>query len=498
MESISNFASAYTLLLSLLIATVLTIVALSQQSIRLWLRDFWVTFPWVGTIIQLAKDPTSGNNGWTRAEDKLCSIYKSFIPNILSKSEFAQRLQYINKSTDSGYVPTVLWVWILLILLIIAEGLGFSYLLSTWMASEGSANTLMNFAYTLSIVIGSILAVIMHAAGHQFRRTQLLRSCFKCYKETGGKEYGTSNIQLDQDQSVDDESPEYRQILNRVIDHGQDKGSYTVSYIASLVILVLFAVTFYMRVQHMERELIQETTQQSTEQRANPFDMPLPTDITNQQTQTDDKATKEATSALKSEGVAAFFMLGFIFIITQIVAIGVGYKFGFVGKHSKAAFKATGGFSTYNDYNNHFQPRIDLVNGRLKDLQQRMESNSHVKMTLTKTFYDYLREKAKEEKDQNSQINSERNIATLPQTTIAPSSSSLSAQSVPPVADLEIAKADISRLENKKLQQDYFLALTADMQAELKPWLKQRKEEEAEAARQEAKAREKTELADLF
>ncbi|MCH4590639.1 hypothetical protein, partial [Achromobacter xylosoxidans] len=42
------------------------------------------------------------------------------------------------KASDKGQKPAPLFIWALLVVLVIAEGIGFSYMLSSWMASEAS------------------------------------------------------------------------------------------------------------------------------------------------------------------------------------------------------------------------------------------------------------------------------------------------------------------------------------------------------------------------
>lgn len=488
MESISSFAAAYATLLSLLVATAMVIIALSQQRVRFWLRDFWVTFPVLGNIAQLAKDRTSSKDGWTRAEEKLCAIYKPYIV-LLSESTFNERIEYLRKSADLGRAPTPMWVWVLLVVLVIAEGLGFSYLLGSWMAREGSANTHTLLMFAIVLVLCVILVALTHAAGHQYYRTSLLRSCFKRYKDTGGNEYASRQIALKDEQSKDDNEPDYKQIANRVAKHSHDKGSYAAGIIAIVAIAFIAVVSTYMRVQNLESELSKETSLQQPQAAANPFSkLPLPTDVATPQRQADAKAAAETTSATEKEGLAAFAMLGFIFVITQIVGMGAGYKYGFAGKESLDAYRATGGYSTYDDYWAYFQPIRDLINARLKDLQQRMEEHSHTKLALSKTFDDFLFE-------QSEQSNSIRRNIDKPRNGPASAGETAKlAQSAPDEPSIEMAKSELSRLADKKQQQDYFLSLPTHLQSELKPWLKQRKEE---AARKEAESKA-AELDELF
>lgn len=493
LESISSFASEYARLLWSVAALSLAIVAFSQQRVRFWVRDFWVTFPFLGDITRLAKDNTRGNPGWMNAEEKLCAIYKPYIV-LLNESKFNERIEYMRKAADLGRTPTPAWVWILLVVLVIAEGLGFSYLLGSWMAREGSANTHTLLMFAIVLVLCVILVALTHTAGHQYYRTSLLRACFKRYKDVAGKEYTSQQLALKDKQSIDDHQPDYIQTANRVAKHSHDKGSYAAGIIAVIAIAFIAITSTVMRWQNLEGELIRETTQQTQASTGNPFgNLPLPTEISAPQKKADEKAGSEASNATEKEGLTAFAMLAFIFVITQIVGMGAGYKYGFVGRETLEAFKATGGFSTYDAYWARFEPIMDLINARLKDLQQRMEEHSHQKLSLSKTFRDYLVEH--QESSHRARTAIDRTPASLPDT-----STSLAPAAVPneSAITLEQAKSTLENLADKQAQKDYFVSLPADLQSELKPWLKQRKEEEIARQAAAAKVREQAELADLF
>lgn len=491
MEEIRSFITAYSTVLGAVLATALAVVVLSRQRVRFWLRDFWVTFPFFGDIARLAKDSTKGNDGWMRAEEKLCGIYKPYLV-LFDESTFNERIEYLRKSADLGRAPTPMWAWVLLVVLVIAEGLGFSYLLGSWMAREGSANTHTLLMLAIVLVLCVILVALTHAAGHQYYRTSLLRSCFQRFKDTGGREYAVQLIALKDAQTKDDSAPDYKQIVNRVAKHSHDKGSYTAVVIAVIAIVFIGVVSTYMRMQNLEAEMSRETALQQSPAAGNPFasvqldvgrdqvQLTLPADVTAPQQQADDKAKSETSSATEKEGLAAFAMIGFIFVITQIVGIGAGYKYGFAGKESKEAYRATGGYSTYDDYWAYFEPIRDLVNGRLKGLQQRLEQDSHTQFNLSKTFDDYLLEQKRRSEEMRGGI--DRSIQRP-----------RSDEGLVPDA-VGAAKAELSRMTDKKQQQEYFQGLDAPVQEALKPWLKQRKEE---AARKEAETKA-AELEDLF
>lgn len=479
---------------SIVVAALLIMAYIANQRFKLWVVDFWATLPVIGTIARLSHDKTNGNNGWLRAEEKLCSTYKPFVNHIDAKM-FNQRIEYLRKSADLGRKPTPMWAWFLLVILVIAEGLGFSYLLGSWMAREGSANTHTLLMFAIVLVLCVILVALTHFAGHQGYRTSLLRSCFARFKELGSDAYSVRRVALKDDQDIDSGEPEFRQITNRVAKHSSDKGSYAAVVIAIIAIVFITIVSTYMRVQNMEAEMARNVTGEApmaadSQASGNPFAaMLLPESVTKAQNDADDQAKKEEREAFTNEGLAAFAMLAFIFAITQIVGMGTGYKYGFAGLESEKAFQVTGGFSTHDDYMSYHRPLIDLVNGRLRDLQQRIESQSHTKLSLKKSFDDFLRE-------QRAQEGMEDPRASLPIAPTAPAPAQASVAAAPtadvaapvvPVAQglsLEAIQQEMLRFNNTAAEKAYFLSLPDSMRSNpaLLAWLKERKAARAATA----------------
>lgn len=483
MDSILEFATRNIAAIGFFAATALVLMAyIASNRFQFWVTDFWVTFPLIGPMARLSKDITHGANGWMRAEESLCGKYKTYC-NLLPRQLFNERTEYLRKAADLGRRPTPFWVLGLLVILVIAEGLGFSYLLGTWMAREGSENTHTLLMFAIVLVLCVILVAITHFAGKQFYRTSLLRSCFKRFKERGGDDYSVRRVKLDESQAFDDQAPEFKQIINRVALHSHDKGSYAGMTIAVITILSIAVISTYMRMQNFEGELLRDTT--LTEQSAhvsasNPFgSVGLPAEVQQAQQHVDKQAQTEALNALKGESLAAFSILAVIFVVTQIVGIGAGYMYGFAGQESKDAYQELGGFSTYESYLAYYRPRRDLANSRLKDLQQRLEQSSHTPLALTKTFDDYLYEQRRNEaRDEDEpqptsgKNQDQDNIRTKPPVPPAP------------VLSVESVKAEIERINDVDGEKTYFLSLPASLRtnAELQAWLKQRKSDREAAA----------------
>jgi hypothetical protein len=355
----------------------------------LWL-NFWYSLPVIGKLARLSQDSTrlSSDQSWTNAERTLCHDYKQFI-HLTTPHEFRQQLNYLRKAQDNGRTPLAGWLTLLLAVLVVAEGLGFSYLLGTWMAMEGSPDVQKLLMLAIVFVLCVILLYITHSAGHQLYRTGLVRLCEKEWRDDGQpSDFKSDNVILDDDQSIDDKQPKYTQCVNRV-----GTGGNYFWIIAATILIVLIAVgSTQMRIKHLAGELTQETTQMAT-----PFlssgGVIMPGAVSKPQVEAENKGTADANSDRKDEGLAAFLMLAVIFIATQVVAISAGYNYGFAGKESTSAYKNTYGFSTYDSYIRFCEPFIQVARSKLQTLQQRlMERQSNKNLRLTHTLNDYLTE----------------------------------------------------------------------------------------------------------
>lgn len=506
-SEISNLISANQLAFGAIFAVGAGLWLIYQAKHNFWFRDFWVTLPLIGDVARYSKNHEKAREGWMAAEEKLCSVYKRFV-NLTSEPVFNERIEYMRNAGDLGRTPMPMSIKALLFVLVIAEGLGFSYLLGTWMAREGSANVHTMLMFAIVFVIGSILVWVTHAAGHQYYRTSLLRSCYKRYREKEGKEYSSRLVSLNDPQDVDQAQPDYVRCINRVAKNAHEKGSFGWLWVAGLFIAAIFVLSTYMRYQNMNHELTIEARQQqeqSTQLANDPFaGMTLPDEVTQPQREADRKLDQEILDSTKGEGLAANIMLGLIFVVTQIVGFGAGYKYGFVGRETykpangnnfsffwsqmDGAYVDTGGFSTYDSYWSTFEPLIDIINSRLRALQQLLQAGMHENIQLSHhTFYDYL------ESQKARSTAARRNLgADVPPPSRSNPPTDIQA---PSLAELiEKAKREIEAILDREAQIAYFQGLSAEIQNELIPWLKHRKAE-AEAA---AKRAQEAQVSELF
>lgn len=454
--------------------------------IDLWWLNFWYALPVIGKTARLAKDSSryAKDNSWTNSERTLCNDYAQFV-HVASEAEFNKRIDYMAKAGDTGRTPTPGWLFLVLGLLIIAEGMGFSYLLGSWMAMEGSENTRLLLMGGIVFVLCVVMGFLTHNAGHQLFRTNLIRRSQKEWRDDGQRSMlRSANITLKDDQHQDDNQPHYTQCVNRV---GSD-GSYVMVGIAAAAILIIAIASTVMRVKHLEGEQGRETLQAVPTAQAgaegNPFANggALPAELTAPQAAADAKAKQDISDSTQMEGLSAFLMLAFIFVVTQIVGIIAGYKWGFAGKNSKDAYKSTLGFSTYDDYNRYFSPIITNAEAKLGTLQQRLiEQTGNVGLNLKHTFEHFLTERQGNQLEQA--IVRQRQAATV--------------AAAAPTVEQVLARVDEFG-QDKEGAKQYLLSLSEEMRAQVMPLLKARKEERQRAEEAQRNAQQAQALDDVL
>jgi hypothetical protein len=207
-----------TAILTMVVLATSVVLYLSNVRVRFWWMNFWYSLPVIGKLARLSRDNTrtSRDQSWTNGERTLCHDYKQFL-HLTTESEFRKRLVYLSKAHDLGRTPLPGWLILLLATLVIAEGLGFSYLLGSWMAMEGSENTRQLLMVAIVFVLCVILLFITHSAGHQLYRTSLVNRCNKEWRDDGQPgNFKSGSMMLNDDQSKDDQHSEYTQVVNRV------------------------------------------------------------------------------------------------------------------------------------------------------------------------------------------------------------------------------------------------------------------------------------------
>lgn len=232
-------------------------------------------------------------------------------------------------------------------------------------------------------------------AGHQLYRTNLIKSCIKKRNEKRGESGSFKNTELDDDQTLDDRAPPYMQTLNRV----GESGNYVWLIVACFLIVAIAIGSTWMRFGHLHTMQGNETVGSvASDGGTNPF-ANTPRDLVAPQTEANTRASEDLKSSETQEFGAAFIMLAVVFVVTQIVGIGTGYKYGFAGVYSRkkikgvwsGAYETTSGFTSYDGMCHYYKPRIQIAQARLKTLQHNLaQQQADHSLPLNKKFIDFM------------------------------------------------------------------------------------------------------------
>ena len=344
------------------------------------LTDWAYRMPLVGRLARYSGDYSETRHGtWLNSEARLCHDYAQHL-TCMPRDEFENHAEYLRKCYDNGRKPMPLWAWALFGVLLIAEAFGFSFMLAQWMAMEATENTAMLITGAIVLVLSGILLWVTHSAGHQLYRTRLLRSCFQQFQAHGlhdqgnrqrNRRYTSHIVSLSQDQSIDDDQPHHVQCANRVATSPHDTGSYGWVWMALGLIIVIAVLSTVLRIETLYSSGEVAQAQEGFFGGGGGVDA-------------DQQQAKEYAA------ITSFGILATIFVVTQFVGMGIGYKFGFAGRESKQAYGLTRGCPDYETYYRPINRRTSTAKARLASLHARMERQMPGEIDWSRDFLTFI------------------------------------------------------------------------------------------------------------
>lgn len=448
----------------------------------------------------LSKKVSVDPDGWTKGEKTLCGDFKKFIP-AMDRAEFENSKEYLKKAGDLGRTPIPFWLILVIGLLIIAEGMGFSFLLGTFIAPEGTADTYALLMVAIVLTLCIVLGFIMHFAGHQLHRTRLIANCRRDWLETNSsdnKPFKTDEIGVHQNQGIDDADPPYTQIANRV----GDRGSYAMVIIAALTISAIAFGSTYMRMKGLDKARADETLGKAAVSQSAPIGNPfasksadgLPAEVVASNDSATAKGASQSQDAGTIEAYSAFGILGVIFVITQIVAITAGFKWGFAGKEGKSAYERTRGFASWTQVKEVKDAFIEPVEELTSALHSKFQGGNR-KLTVH-TFKQYIAKSSMDEEASTVQKDvskpaanttvavpplRESDIVGGPEAQPAPPQQ---APSMPSDGSVQLHLNALDALSSKEDKQAYVARQSAGVREQIVDAVKARKQAEAAALKE--------------
>lgn len=507
-------------IVSVLLAMI--VMAALWEKLKWWWLNTWVSFPLIGRITTLSKDLNRDtiDKAWFKAEKALCRDYKKFI-RIQDEHDFNEKIEYLTKSGDNGRKPTPTWIWVLTVAMVFVEAMGFSYVLAGYTLPGASENMQQTGAYGIAFLISIILVALTHFAGHELHQSSHIKNARREWTEDGRKsKFTTGNLPLAKPQSTDDGQPAYTQLANRVGTHE----SYKIAWLTVVFVVVVAVFATYVRGQVLEKTLHEDVVGKSAQMNIaitantdglnmavkNGGNPTLPDADVAQNQAAKDKVVMDETNIDRHGGWGTFIVLAFVFVFLQILGVIFGFRWGFAGQNSAAAYQAIGGgrYTTYADVREHYKEIADTAQAKLENLQQRlMARNADIGtdgMHTTKSFYDFMALSRQEEaRDHASERQHTAQKAVLNQAPaaapVAPSAVPVAETPAPAVLPtIDEAIRRLESLQDKDAKKDYIHSLPQLLQGDVLKAIKAAKEAKAAQKENGARAKLDAELDDLL
>lgn len=497
-----------------LVSVVLALFVISMMwtKIKWWWHNTWYSFPLIGKITSLSHDTNrdTTDSSWFKAEKTLCRDYKKFI-RIQDEHDFNEKVTYLTKAGDNGRDGTPSLIWVLTVALVFVEAMGFSYVLAGFTLPGASENLQQTGALGIAFLLSVILVAFTHFSGHELYKSSKIKSARQEWIETGRKgKIITGTVPLARQQSIDDNQPGYVQLMNRV----DTQPSYLISILTAVVVIVVAIGATYVRGQVLEKTLHQQATGQtgtgaevSVKLSKDGLNMSgketsqgirLPAEDAAENRRADEKAVADDISIDRHGGWGTFIVLAFIFVFLQILGVFFGFRWGFAGKDSPAAYRAIGAgrYSSYADVREHYKDIADTAQSKLEHLQQKLMNRNSLSGTdglhTTKAFYDFMdaervRETAERAKELHHAAQRDAMARTQATNAATPSSSphAATAFATTPQETLDVAMQKLHTLgDDKESKKAYIQSLPDDLNGQVKLALKAQKEAAARKASQ--------------
>lgn len=377
-------------------------------AVSLWWKGFKYHNFLFGKLRSLAKNPdTSGR--WFHSETVVCQDYAELYSQIHKDGDYYEASKkYLSIVGESGRKPLGTLLMLGLFAVLVLEAWGFSYTMAGFIDLSASENTRVIMTWIVAIAFAVILAFLTHMMGHELYRNGILGRIRNNWQVDDTKSRPRTLDDIDFDYEIDNftdlNEPKYKQRLNR-LDVNSPRKKHTFTIGAVLAIIVIGVIITFVRVKTLEVAQTQDTMCQPSSSITNNTSTSLddlynsapPPPIESQQIAAEavNKGESEICQATKEGSWATFGMLAILFIVLQVFATWVSFKFGFVGKHSKSAWKNTHKFNTKNQYETAMDAQAKKVTQRaqktLGDLQSRM-AKVLIDSTMNSSVSDLLKQ----------------------------------------------------------------------------------------------------------
>ncbi|MFH1806549.1 MAG: hypothetical protein ABID63_16840 [Pseudomonadota bacterium] len=438
MNEIFAFIMAYRTIISAVVLTAVLVLLIINwwDEVKLFFKSMLYSLPVIGKTARLSKDISIRKNGWFASEGTLCDDFSGDIRRIAADPDMYDKSKsYLGKIQELGRSELGFFMRLLLIAMVFVEALGFAYILSGYTLPGASEQLQVQGSFLIAFLISAVLVYLTHQSGHELHKRGLIKKVRIWWMhdtdENRPNLFGRTNKVTLENDHLDDDDPAYLQILHRVDSNAHvTPGTPMWTIIAAIAIIGVAIGATYVRYETYQQEKTAEVAGLTAPGNTNTFSldqlMPessgLPSILQQPQDEADNQAGNEQSGARDAANLTTYAILATLFILIQIMGIGIGYKTGFAGKESSQARKIIRNFPSRVSYESWYERKRDAIarvaQKHLSNLQSRLTiraaesgvDKSHREILLhsaDRTFMDHY-QKSEEKTEQVRQAGKDR------------------------------------------------------------------------------------------
>ncbi|KZB52665.1 hypothetical protein [Thalassospira xiamenensis] len=394
MDELYAFLLAYRAIIGAAVLTAIFFILVIAwwDEVKLFFKSALYSLPLIGKTRRLAKDISVRKDGWFASERTLCDDFAGDIRRIAADPEMYDRSKsYLGKVQELGRNELGILMRILLIAMVFVEALGFAYVLAGYTLPGASEQLQVQGSFFIAFLISCVLVFLTHQSGQELHKRGLIKKIRTWWMHDISEDRPnllgrTNKVTLENDQ-VDDDDPAYMQILHRVDTNAHvTPGAPMWTIIATIAIIGVAIGATYVRYETYQQEKTAETIGATTPSSNSLFSLEslhsegLPDVLTQPQAEADNQAQNEQEGARDAANLTTYAILATLFILIQIMGIGIGYKTGFAGKESSTARRIIRSFPSRMSYEAWYERKRDAIarvaQKHLSNLQARLTENA--------------------------------------------------------------------------------------------------------------------------
>ncbi|WP_430473988.1 hypothetical protein ACQ0MK_19270 [Thalassospira lucentensis] len=394
MDELYAFLLAYRAIIGAAVLTAIFVILVITwwDEVKLFFKSMMYSLPIIGKTRRLAKDMSVRKDGWFASERTLCDDFAGDIRRIAADPEMYDRSKsYLGKVQELGRNELGVFMRILLIAMVFVEALGFAYVLAGYTLPGASEQLQVQGSFFIAFLISCVLVFLTHQSGQELHKRGLIKKVRTWWMHDTDEDRAnllgrTNKVTLENDQ-VDDNDPAYMQILHRVDTNAHvTPGAPIWTIIATIAIIGVAVGATYVRYETYQQEKTAETIGSDTPSSNSIFSLGdlqsdgLPSALTQPQADADQQAENEQEGARDAANLTTYAILATLFILIQIMGIGIGYKTGFAGKESATARGIIRNFPSRTSYEAWYERKRDAIarvaQKHLSNLQVRLTANA--------------------------------------------------------------------------------------------------------------------------